>query len=124
MEEGGKLEVAVEGEQTVPSFCFSFARPAVRLTKRGKKLEAHKLMDAVFDVSFDAKELRWRVTNAEHCERLDTEITHDALSGERFLQEKLRRANECFDANAFFYKKNILSVLREHMLSTVSDSSF
>lgn len=54
-ETGGELEgeekpqLAMGREQMMPDFFFSFAEPAVRLTGRGGRHEAQRLMDIVLD---------------------------------------------------------------------------
>lgn len=112
----------MEREGILPTFCFSFAKLAVRLTKRSWRREVQKLMNVMFGASFGAKELRRHVERVEGCQRLTTERTHDELSREKFLKDKMRRTGDGYNASAVLYKKIILNVLRERKLSTASDS--
>lgn len=63
----------MEGKRTVPSFCFSFADHLVRLTTSAERYEIQKLLDAMFEVFFIARELCRYVKRVEDCERLATE---------------------------------------------------
>lgn len=55
--------------RTVPKFCLS-VKLAPRLKRRGETFEARKLMDVVFDIFFDAKELLRHVKRAEDYKRI------------------------------------------------------
>lgn len=54
---GAKLDIAMKRERVAPNFAFSFAKLAIRFTRRSGKREVQKLMDVMFDDSFEAKEL-------------------------------------------------------------------
>lgn len=58
----------------------------------------------MFDVSSDAKKLRWHRKRVEDCQRLTSEKTPDALSREDFQKEKPKKAAESPDASAVLYK--------------------
>lgn len=107
LEGEGTSEVAIEGEQSVPKFCFPFAKLAVQLTRRSERNDVQKLMDVVFGVSSDEKERCRHVKRVEDCERLFTERAHDALSAEGLQVGKLRRAGKGPNASAVFDEKNI-----------------
>lgn len=83
LEEEEGLEIAMEGEQIVPDFWFAFDELALELTKRGVRSDVQKLMDVVFNVSIDAKELCRHVKRDEDCDCVAIERTHDALSEKR-----------------------------------------
>lgn len=124
LEGEGSLEVGMEEEWFVPNACYSFADPAVRLTKRSKRREAQKLMDVICDVLSDGKELRQYVKKAGDYEGSDIARTDDALSRVRFQGKKLRRASEGCKASALLYKNDILNVLRKQMPPISSHSVF
>lgn len=84
LEGGERLEIAMEAERTVPSFCFSYAELAVRITRIVGKHEIRRLINVVSDVFFDAKELRRHVTRVEDCKCLVIEEALDALRREVF----------------------------------------
>lgn len=81
------------------------AKLAVRLTERGGRRDAQKLLDVLFDVFSDAKELRRHVNRVDDSECGATERTYDALYKEGFQREKLRRAGKSRVASAVLYKK-------------------
>lgn len=85
--------------------CLFFAQLAVRLTERGGRHEVQRLLDVVFDVSFDEKELHRQVKRAESCECLVPGRIFDALNGEGFEKEKLRRECASHDGSVLLYKK-------------------
>lgn len=102
---GESLELAVEGERTVPDVCLRFAEFAVRLTRKGRRLEIQKLMNVVLDGFFDAKGPCRHVIKAEDCECLVAERVHGASSSEGVWKAKLRTADETPNAGAVLYKK-------------------
>lgn len=75
---GGRLKVAIEGEWTVSDYCFSFAQPAVRLTRSGGRNKVQKLMDMMFDVHFDAKGFvgTWKKLETVRAQFLKEPMTH------------------------------------------------
>lgn len=90
------------------NFRFSIAELVVRLKRKGGKHEVQKLMNVLFDVFIDAKQLRRQVKKVEDCKCIVTESTHDAMSMEEFQGEKLRRADKSPNARAILYRRNIL----------------
>lgn len=66
-------------EKSVPDFCVLFAESALRLASTGVKEQAEKVMRAIFDPSFDAKELRGYVNRVENCELILTEKIENEL---------------------------------------------
>lgn len=87
-----RIEVTAGKERTVPSCRFSFAKLAVRMTRRGRRHEIQKNKDAMFDISFDAKGFRRHLRNGDDCKLLVTERAHDALSRKRLRYEKVNIA--------------------------------
>lgn len=119
-----KLEVAIEEDQILPKYFFSFAELSVWITEKTDEHEVQKMMDVISGAFLNAKDFRRHVKRVEGCARVVAERTHDRLGTKEFQKEKQRRAGDGSDVSAVQYKNNILNVLRKQMLSYAFYSFF
>lgn len=101
------LEITMEGERSVLSFCFLFVEPGGWLRRECGRHRVRKLISVAFKTSLETKELRRHMKRVEDCKPVATEGIHDALKREILRNEKLRRAGKNPHLSAVFYKKNI-----------------
>lgn len=108
LERRERLDVARKWKRIVPNFCSSFSELAVRLVKKDGTHNVQTLMDVLFNVLSDAKELRQHVKRVDERKCLATVRTHDALRREKFLEKTLSTAGKGLDSRAALYKKILL----------------
>lgn len=86
----------MEGQRMVSNFGFSFSEIAARLKRRDGRIEIQKTANTRFNVSLDTRKLRRRLRKLEDSKGLVTVRTQNALKGERFQKERVKKCRRGF----------------------------
>lgn len=103
----------VGAEKNVPELCILLAESALRLASTGEKKQVEKMMLVIFDLGFEAGELRRYVKEVKDCKRILPDKNEDELARKDVLKENLRKKSSFSAYSSALCKKTILILLRE-----------